>query len=102
MTNPPPMRTVHSSDATFSPKAGPSRQRENPSDQPVCDEPRGRWPVGSEPHAGDQCVWVLRRHNRITLQQAHAVVEVDERAGVAWTSCGLALQQHEIADVPAG
>lgn len=52
--------------------------------------------------AAEQRVWILRLHHRVTLREAHAVVDVDWEAGVARTSCGLGLRPHEITDVPAG
>lgn len=50
----------------------------------------------------DQRVWVLRRHVRVSLREAHAIVTVDWDAGVARTACGLALRPESIADVPEG
>jgi len=47
-------------------------------------------------------VWVLRRHVRVSLREAHAVVSVDWDAGVARTACGLGLRPESIADVPEG
>ncbi|GAA3359370.1 hypothetical protein [Saccharopolyspora gregorii] len=52
--------------------------------------------------AAEQRVWVLRRHPRVSLRQAHAIVSVDWDAGVARTACGLGLRRDAIADVPAG
>jgi hypothetical protein len=50
----------------------------------------------------DQRVWVQRRHRRLTLCQAHAIVEVDWAEGVARAACGLGLRPEEIDDIPAG
>ncbi|QUH02321.1 hypothetical protein HUO13_17295 [Saccharopolyspora erythraea] len=47
-------------------------------------------------------VWVLRRHHRLTLQQAHAVVNIDRERVRAVCACGLELERHEITDVPGG
>jgi hypothetical protein len=52
--------------------------------------------------AADQRVWILRRHPRVTLREAHAIVAVDWNAGVARCACGLGLRPEEIDDVPAG
>ncbi len=50
----------------------------------------------------DQRVWVMRRHVRVSLREAHAIVTVDWEAGVARTACGLALRPESIGDVPEG
>lgn len=47
-------------------------------------------------------VWILRKHPRLSLRQAHAITAVDWQAGVARTSCGLELTPDAIGDVPAG
>lgn len=57
-------------------------------------------PVPSEEET--PCVWVMRRHARVTLREAHAIVEVDEARGVARALCGLELAPREIDDVPSG
>lgn len=48
------------------------------------------------------CVWVVRRHHRVSLRQAHAIVEVDQHRGAARALCGLELGPREIDDVPSG
>lgn len=48
------------------------------------------------------CVWVMRRHHRVSLREAHAIVEVDHERGAARALCGLELGPREIEDVPSG
>ncbi|MFR9728473.1 hypothetical protein ACL03H_04525 [Saccharopolyspora sp. MS10] len=50
----------------------------------------------------EQRVWVLRRHHRVSLRQAHAITSVDWDAGLARAACGLGLRPDSITDVPAG
>jgi hypothetical protein len=50
----------------------------------------------------DERVWVMRRHPRVRLRQAHAIVTVDWDAGVARASCGLELDPASIGDIPVG
>lgn len=60
-------------------------------------------PEQTAPGPGDPaCVWVMRRHYRISLREAHAIVEVDHDRGAARALCGLELGPREIEDVPAG
>ena len=48
------------------------------------------------------CVWIMRRHHRVSLREAHAIVEVDQLRGAARALCGLELGPREIDDVPSG
>ncbi|WP_243788201.1 hypothetical protein [Saccharopolyspora gloriosae] len=50
----------------------------------------------------EQRVWVLRKHHRVSLRQAHAIVSVDWDAGLARTACGMGLRPDAIGDVPEG
>lgn len=62
-------------------------------------------PASPEPvlaTADDTRVWVMRRHPRHRLCQAHAIIAVDWAAGVARTSCGLELERDAIDDIPDG
>lgn len=54
------------------------------------------------PSEDTPCVWVMRRHVRVTLREAHAIVEVDHVRGAARALCGLELGPREIDDVPSG
>lgn len=58
-------------------------------------------PAAPEP-SDAPCVWVLRSHPRVSLREAHAIVEVDHDRGAARALCGLELGPREIDDVPGG